>query len=211
MARIPSKANYLQMMKNLENQNSMGQGSVSDRGMNPTGNDMVGMSNLMTDPKLKGLNIPPMETKDLMDSINKSLMPNMRDSGSGSTSDDEMKAIENAISGAMTAEMGLGAISDAEFQMIEKAMGPLTDETKKTLQALLSMGVSMDDALDAIGNDMSNPETMTEGAISDKEMGALKGLPSDETMREKGSVSDYERSLGKDRTYSDDMYKQINT
>ena len=202
---------------------NMGKGSVSNRDMkimNPTGNDMEPMMPDMTDPKLKNLNTPPISRQGFMDMINRAkgsmsdreLEMLSRGAGNagadaGSMSDIE-KALRDRVANASVASMG-GAMSDKELVMLENAMGgSVTDEIREAVGALMSMGISMTDAIEALGDDMTMPETMTEGAISDKEMGALNRLPKD--MGE-GAMSDYERSLGKDRTYSDEMYEQINT
>ena len=251
---MASREEYLRMMKNMEKDSmgeeriapslnmgldslmpNMGRGSVSNREMNPTGNTVEPMMPNLDDPKLKGLNIPPIRVKELMEMLGKttgqpsdftmqelqSLKGSMSDrelemlsrgagnagADAGSMSDIE-KALRDRVANASVASMG-GAMSDKELVMLENAMGgSVTDEIREAVGALMSMGISMTDAIEALGDDMTMPETMTEGAISDKEMGALNRLPKD--MGE-GAMSDYERSLGKDRTYSDEMYEQINT
>jgi len=236
---MASREEYLRMMKNMEKDSmgeervapslnmgldslmpNMGRGSVSNREMNPTGNTVEPMMPNLDDPKLKNLNLPPISQKDFMDMIgrNKGSMSDRelemlsRGAGNagadaGSISDLE-KALKDRVANASVASMG-GAMSDKELVMLENAMGgSVTDEIREAVGALMSMGISMTDAIEALGDDMTMPETMTEGAISDKEMGALNRLPKD--MGE-GAMSDYERSLGKDRTYSDEMYEQINT
>tara|TARA_R110001592_G_scaffold136752_1_gene354083 strand:+ start:187 stop:906 length:720 start_codon:yes stop_codon:yes gene_type:complete len=239
---MASRAEYLQMMKNMEKDSmgeerinpslnmgldslmpNMGKGSVSNREMNPTGNDMEPMMPDITDPKLKNLNTPPISQKGFMDMINraKGILSDkeleMLSSGAGMSANNANvgtmasmeKALKDRVANASMASMG-GVMSDKELNMLENAMGgSVTDEIREAVGALMSMGISMTDAIEALGDEMTMPETMTEGAMSDKEMGALSRLPQD--MGDEGSVSDYERSLGKDRTYSDDMYKQINT
>ena len=238
---MASRAEYLQMMKNMEKDSmgeeriapslnmgldslmpNMGKGSVSNREMNPIGDTVEPMMPRITDPKLKNLNTPPISQKDFLDMITR---------GKGSLSDKELemlsrgagmsaknanvgemasmeKALKDRVANASMASMG-GVMSDKELKMLENAMGgSVTDEIREAVSALMGMGISMTDAIEALGDEMTMPDTMTEGAISDKEMGALNRLPKD--MGE-GAMSDYERSLGKDRTYSDEMYEQINT
>ena len=236
---MASRAEYLQMMKNMEKDSmgeeriapslnmgldslmpNMGRGSISNREMNPTGNTVEPMMPRMTDPKLKGLNTPPISQKDFLDMItrNKGSMSDRelemlsRGAGNagadaGSISDLE-KALRDRIANASVASMG-GAMSDKELKMLENAMGgSVTDEIREAVSALMGMGISMTDAIEALGDEMPMPETMTEGAMSDKEMGVLNRLPKD--MGE-GAMSDKERSLGKDTTYSADFEDQINT
>ena len=182
------------------------------------------------DPNLKNLNIPEMSSEELMEMLSKTTgQPSdftmqelealkgslsdkeidMINSGASGRVSDFQKALKDRVAGASVASMG-GAMTDKEFKLLEDAMGgSVTDEIREAISALMGMGFGMTDAIEALGDDMTMPETMTEGAMSDKEMGALSRLPKD--MGDEGSVSDYERSLGKDRTYSDDMYKQINT
>jgi hypothetical protein len=251
---MASREEYLRMMKNMEKDSmgeervapslnmgldslmpNMGRGSVSNREMNPTGNTVEPMMPNLDDPKLKGLNIPPIRVKELMEMLGKttgqpsdftmqelqSLKGSMSDrelemlsrgagnagADAGSISDLE-KALKDRVANASVASMG-GAMSDKELKMLENAMGgSVTDEIREAVSALMGMGISMTDAIEALGDEMPMPETMTEGAMSDKEMGVLNRLPKD--MGE-GAMSDKERSLGKDTTYSADFEDQINT
>ena len=236
---MASRAEYLQMMKNMEKDSmgeeriapslnmgldslmpNMGKGSVSNREMNPIGDTVEPMMPRITDPKLKNLNTPPISQKGFLDMINRakgSLSDKeleMLNSGAGNAGADAgsisdlEKALQDRVASAGMASMG-GAMSDKELKMLENAMGgSVTDEIREAVSALMGMGISMTDAIEALGDEMTMPETMTEGAMSDKEMGVLNRLPKD--MGD-GAMSDYERSLGKDTTYSADFEDQINT
>tara|TARA_R100000935_G_C2807230_1_gene153292 strand:+ start:375 stop:1067 length:693 start_codon:yes stop_codon:yes gene_type:complete len=230
---MASRAEYMQMMKRLEKDSmgeervpaslnmgldslmpNMGRGSVSNREMNPTGNDMVPMMPNITDPKLRGLNIPPISKEDMLRMLgtakgsrsDKEL--EMISRGAGDSVSDFEKALKDKAAGGFMARMG-GAMTDKEFKLLEDAMGgSVTDEIREAISALMGMGFGMTDAIEALGDEITNPATMTEGAISDKEMGALNRLPQGSG---EGAASDYERSLGKDTTYSADFEDQINT
>ena len=234
---MATRAEYMQMMKRLEKDSmgeervpaslnmgldslmpNMGRGSVSNREMNPTGNDMVPMMPNSTDPKLRNLNIPPMSKEDLLRMLGTAKgsmsdreldMLNLDEvqSGVGSVSDFE-KALKDRAAGASVARMG-GAMSDKELKMLEDAMGgSVTDEIREAISALMGMGFKMTDAIEALGDELPMSNTMTEGAISDKEMGVLNSLPQGSG---EGAASDKERSLGRDTTYSADFEEQMNT
>lgn len=230
---MATRAEYMQMMKRLEKDSmgeervpaslnmgldslmpNMGRGSVSNREMNPTGNDMVPMMPNSTDPKLRNLNIPPMSKEDLLRMLGtaKGSMSDreldMISRGAGGSVSDFEEALKDRAAGASVARMG-GAMSDKELKMLEDAMGgSVTDEIREAISALMGMGFKMTDAIEALGDELPMSNTMTEGAISDKEMGVLNSLPQGSG---EGAASDKERSLGRDTTYSADFEEQMNT
>ena len=99
-------------------------------------------------------------------------------------------------------KQGTGALSSQELKFLENMLGTtVTDEIKDAVSGLLSMGVSIEDALEALnmsmGIDMNNmaPQSMSEGALG--------SLPERPMMRPKQMPE----RLDADRTQSMDMQK----
>lgn len=99
-------------------------------------------------------------------------------------------------------KQGTGTLSSQELKFLENMLGTtVTDEIKDAVSGLLSMGVSIEDALEALnmsmGIDMNNmaPQSMSEGALG--------SLPERPMMRPKQMPE----RLDADRTQSMDMQK----
>ena len=151
--------------------------------------------------------------KALLSKISNDARTMLRGSGSGSTSDAEFKAYQDAVKGsamAGMAGMGMdmakpnttgGSVSDEEMELLSDTFGSnLTDLIRNAFEGLRSMGVSAEDAIEALlmSNDkMETPMSMTEGAL-----GALSDIPKP-MMRPKPMPE----RLDADRTQSMDMQK----
>ena len=178
--------NYRNMMKNME---KMGmKGSISDN------------------------------ERDMLSQMSETFSPEMRPKGSGVTSDAELKAIKDALGGsvmtgmtqsdmldtekeAMMKMQRTGALSDAEMRMLEDTFGAnLTDELRNAFAGLRNMGISVDEALEALN--MSLPDNMTRQRMTEGALGSLPERPVMPTMRPQ-----MPERLDADRTQSMDMQK----
>jgi len=208
--RIPAPANMgLESMKNLDRMGGEAIPSRLDMGLNSMSpDDVEEMLPLMTDPKIRNLNIPPMRKSELMEMLGRTtgqpsdFTMKELEALKGSLSDREMDFLERQRSDALKNAMGagMGVMTDRDMKALEDAMGgSVTDEIRDAISALMGMGVSLPDALEALNSDIGNsidtrPETMPEGALG--------SLPT----RTGGSVSDKEDDmLDADRTQSLDM------
>jgi len=140
--------------------------------------------------------------RDLLSQMTDIANPMVRGGGSGSTSDAELKAFQDAVKGSAMAGIG-GSVSDAEMELLSDTFGSnLTDLIRNAFEGLRNMGVSTEDAIRVLmmeNNDMMMPQmktdTMTEGALG--------SLPERPMMRPKQMPE----RLDADRTQSMDMQK----
>lgn len=136
--------------------------------------------------------------RDLLSQMTDIANPMVRGGGSGSTSDAEFKAFQDAVKGSAMAGIG-GSVSDAEMELLSDTFGSnLTDLIRNAFEGLRSMGVSPEDAIEALlmsNNKMETPMSMTEGALG--------SLPERPMMRPKQMPE----RLDADRTQSMDMQK----
>jgi len=204
--RIPAPMNM-----GLDSMMNKPSGSVSDKEMVP----------FMTDPNLKRLNVPKMTPNDLMEILGKTtgqpsdFTMKELEALKGSLSDREMDILEgqrkqatdmNALRNAMGAGMTgnileemkkldpNSAVRDDEMM---KMLGDLTMSDREAIEGLTSMGVTLEDALQAILG-VNEADTMPEGALG--------SLPTRTGRRTGGAVSDkdFDPMIG-DKTQSLDM------
>ena len=172
-----------------------GSGSTSNREMSAMAG-MMGQGGAISD-----------EERRFLEETNRRMAPEMRPSGSGSTSDMEMRAYEDAL----RPTVGQGSVSDMEMDDVAK------------VQMLVDMGLSPTDAMEAVAREKQmnpnpiNPEAFSGGAVApsnvenpagmiaqgDPAMGAPSPMPrgaTDMGMPENGVVADLMR-----RGYSPDM------
>lgn len=157
-----------------------------------------------------------------------SLMPNMRPTGSGSTtdaefkayedsmiqsgvgsmSDDEMMAMRNREAMNMQNTMG-GAMSDAESEMITKILGKSApSDLKLAMEALMQLGLSETQILELLSStdglaDALTPDGRIDANPRSMTEGALGSLPQRTTPTEMRP-----ESFGADRTQSMEMQKE---
>ena len=217
--RIPAPMNMrLESMKNLDRMGGEAIPSRLDMGLNSMSpDDVEEMLPLMTDPKIRNLNIPPMRKSELMEMLGRAtgqpsdFTMKELEALKGSLSDREMDFLERQRSDALTNAMGagMGAMSDRDMKALEDAMGgSVSDEIRDAISALISMGIPLETALEtlneteglasALGNPETNPMTMPEGALG--------SLPTRTGRRTGGAVSDkeFDPMIG-DKTQSLDM------
>ncbi len=212
---MASKQEYLRMMKRMEQ--GMGGERIPaplDMGLDSMMNKPVVANKGIADPNFKNLNIPEISTNDLMEILRKTngepsdFTMKELEALKGSLSDREMDILARQRDDATKNSMGamMGAMSDRDMKTLEDAMGgSVSDEIREAVSALISMGISLPDALEALNNDIGNsmstrPETMVEGAL-----GSLPTRTSDSVPDEVNDMFDA------DRTQSLDMQDSVNT
>ena len=191
---MANKQDYLKMMKRME------KGMGEERIPAPMNMGLENMKNLNrmgaeAIPSRLDMGLDSMRQDDSEEMIMRGIQ-----SGKGSMSNAELDAIKNS------AMAGMGAMSDTEMKALENALGgSVSDEIREAVSALISMGISLPDALEALNNDIGNsmstrPETMVEGAL-----GSLPTRTSDSVPDEVNDMFDA------DRTQSLDMQDSVNT
>ena len=149
-----------------------GSGSTSNREMSAM-RGMMGQGGAISD-----------EERRLIDETNRGMAPGMREAGSGSTSDREFQAYQQAMQGQQQAQQMGGAMSDQEAMAMQQGqIPPMSIEEK--LDILMRMGLSQDEAIEAVALENSLPATNPSefgGARSEGEMGALSGVPTGGAM-----------------------------
>lgn len=146
-------------------------------------------------------NIPANRDMGMDSMMPQTMTPVMRPTGVGATSDAELKMMEEMQSGAGSmsdAEMMAmrnreamnmqnnmsGAMSDQEAMAMQQGQIPAMSIEEK-LDILMRMGLSQDEAIEAIALENSLPATNPSefgGARSEGEMGALSGVPTEARM-----------------------------
>ena len=155
-------------------------GAISDREMSAMAG-MIGQGGSISDKE-----------KRLIEETNSRMAPGMRSSGSGSTSDMEMRAFEDAL----RPTVGQGAVSDMEGEMARENISANMDMGMDSemraedisdvdkVRMLIDMGLSPKEAMEAIGREKAmevRPEAF--GATTPSEgMGALGGVPTGAMM-----------------------------
>ena len=149
-----------------------GSGSTSNREMSAM-RGMMGQGGAISD-----------EERRLIDETNRGMASGMREAGSGSTSDREFQAYQQAMQGQQQAQQMGGAMSDQEAMAMQQGqIPPMSIEEK--LDILMRMGLSQDEAIEAVALENSLPATNPSefgGARSEGEMGALSGVPTGGAM-----------------------------
>ena len=152
------------------------------------------------------------EEQALLSKISNDARLMMRNSGSGSTSDAEFKAFQDAVEGSAMAGMAKMGMDMAKVNMLDtekesmmkmlQGMDFAPSDIREAIKELMDMGFDKDAVLEilestpnlvgAIGKPETNPRTMTEGALG--------SLPEKTMMKPE--------NLGSDRTQSMDMQKE---
>ena len=159
-----------------------GSGSTSNREMSAMAG-MMGQGGAISD-----------EERRFLEETNRRMAPGMRPSGSGATSDMEMRAYENAIRPVV----GQGAVSDMEGEMArenipanmdmgmdsEMRAEDISDVDK--VRMLIDMGLTPADAMEAVAREkisQVNPSAFGgRPQVENPGMGALSGVPTDGAM-----------------------------
>ena len=155
-----------------------GSGSTSNREMSAMAG-MMGQGGAISD-----------EERRFLEETNRRMAPGMRPSGSGSTSDMEMRAYEDAL----RPTVGQGSVSDMEMDDVAK------------VQMLVDMGLTPADAMEAIAREkMSQVNPSAFGGNAEAPNPGMGALPTPRGgtnmgMPENGMVADLMR-----RGYSPDM------
>jgi len=161
------------------------------------------------------------EERRLIDETNRGMAPGMREAGSGSTSDREFQAYQQAMQGQQQAQQMGGAMSDQEAMAMQQGqIPPMSIEEK--LDILMRMGLSQDEAIEAVALENSLPATNPSefgGARSEGEMGALSGVPTEARMptsmprpMPRPNSLEQMRMEGRDRSFNpNDMLRPDNT
>ncbi len=135
-----------------------GSGSTSNREMSAMAG-MMGQGGAISD-----------EERRFLEETNRRMAPGMRPSGSGSTSDMEMRAYEDAL----RPTVGQGSVSDMEMDDVAK------------VQMLVDMGLTPADAMEAVAREkisQVNPSAFGgRPQVENPGMGALSGVPTDGAM-----------------------------
>jgi hypothetical protein len=170
--------NYRNMMKNME-KNMMRPDDIE-----PTTRDMLSSETLK--PFEDDILEPPMPMSKFDEMLRKQLM----------NKTDPKSVVRE---GEMDMMKGTGG-------MIEQLMGSLSMADRDAIEALTTMGISLEDAVEAIldPNAVARRDEMLEGAVgATMGAGALGALP----MRKPSTVM-REGEMGADRTQSMDMQKE---
>ena len=129
-------------------------------------------------------NIPANRDMGMDSMMPQTMTPVMRPTGPGSTSDREFQAYQQAMQGQQQAQQMGGAMSDQEAMAMQQGqIPPMSIEEK--LDILMRMGLSQDEAIEAVALENSLPATNPSefgGARSEGEMGALSGVPTGGAM-----------------------------
>ena len=192
-----------------------GSGSTSNREMSAMAG-MMGQGGSISD-----------EERRFLEETNRRMAPGMRPSGSGATSDMEMRAYENAIRPVV----GQGAVSDMEGEMArenipanldmgmdsEMRVEDLSDVDK--VRMLIDMGLSPQEAMEAIGREKAMEVRPQEFGVptQDPGMGALSGVPAGNQapmpmpMPRPEDLMQRQMPMGRDRTFNpNDMLRPDN-
>lgn len=194
---MASKQEYLNMMKRMD-RDSMGEERIPasmNMGIDSMMNKPVVANKGITDPNLKNLNIPEISTKELIDMLSKT---------TGEPSDfneQELMQLKGAMGAGMTGNIldemkKLDPNSRGREGEMMKMLGDLTMSDREAIEGLTSMGVTLEDALQAILG-VKEADTMPEGAL-----GSLPTRDTNSVVRENENMFDA------DRTQSLDMQKE---
>jgi len=192
---MASKQEYLNMMKRMDRMGEERIPASMNMGIDSMMNKPVVANKGITDPNLKNLNIPEISTKELIDMLSKT---------TGEPSDfneQELMQLKGAMGAGMTGNIleemkkldPKGVVREDEMM---KMLGDLTMSDREAIEGLTSMGITLEDALEAILG-VSEADTMPEGAL-----GSLPSRDTNNVVRENENMFDA------DRTQSLDMQKE---
>lgn len=186
---MASKQEYLNMMKRMDR---MGEEKIPA----PMNMGMESMRNL---DSMGEENVPARKNMGI-DSMMREIQ-----SGKGSMSNAQLDAIKNSAMAGMSAGMTGNILEEMkkldpkgvvrEDEMM-KMLGDLTMSDREAIEGLTSMGITLEDALEAILG-VSEADTMPEGAL-----GSLPSRDTNSVVRENENMFDA------DRTQSLDMQKE---
>jgi len=199
---MASKQEYLNMMKRMDRMGEERIPASMNMGIDSMMNKPVVANKGIADPNFKNLNlnIPEISAKENMGIVGEILQ-----SGKGSMSNAQLDAIKNSAMAGMSAGMTGNILEEMkkldpkgvvrEDEMM-KMLGDLTMSDREAIEGLTSMGITLEDALEAILG-VSEADTMPEGAL-----GSLPSRDTNNVVRENENMFDA------DRTQSLDMQKE---
>lgn len=199
---MASKQEYLNMMKRMDRMGEERIPASMNMGIDSMMNKPVVANKGIADPNFKNLNlnIPEISAKENMGIVGEILQ-----SGKGSMSNAQLDAIKNSAMAGMSAGMTGNILEEMkkldpkgvvrEDEMM-KMLGDLTMSDREAIEGLTSMGITLEDALEAILG-VSEADTMPEGAL-----GSLPSRDTNSVVRENENMFDA------DRTQSLDMQKE---